>query len=465
MNRLNLLAISLWLIIGIYGIFYNLTYIDEAKYLIKGWLIITGQVGYYSTPEFFYQHMPGGLLWYGFGQRFFGPSLLVARSQSFLIGLIILRVIWLLAKTIKLAAAKLILPLMVVAPVTSLYYSSAVPQSLAALTLITAFYYLFKNKFFFATIWFSLAFIIRENFIFTLIFYWLYLWLTQRRLWLKQILVSLAIISLFILPGWPFIFNVLKNLPGASWILPISPAETTVLSLNWQQQTHSLNLYWQAIKEFLVIYFGFLIALVYSLRFRIKMVTHWHFLILIVGFNFFAHVWSAFNLSPRAIVPYFAYIYPLAAIIPAVWLSSRKINQRLMAALMLLAPLSLIFSSLFQPPTKPATLINLSREASQLKNIVADRQNILWLSNPMLLFLAGKTSYYPLINQVNFYKASTDTATVKRLGFWNQEMFNLWLANSDLIVIDYLRLPPDLDLSRLPKSQVITFPEASPSEK
>ena len=58
------IPILVWLIIGIYGIFYNITYIDEAKYLIKGWLMTTGQVGYYSTPDFFYQHMPGSLLWF-----------------------------------------------------------------------------------------------------------------------------------------------------------------------------------------------------------------------------------------------------------------------------------------------------------------------------------------------------------------------------------------------------------------
>ena len=147
MKRLKWLAIGLWLTIGVYGIFYNITYIDEAKYLIKGWLITTGQVGYYSTPEFFYQHMPGGLLWYGLGQKIFGPSLLVARIQSFLIGLLVMFFSYKLTELITPKAKNNILAVVALAPVVILYYSSAVPQSLAALTLVLAFYFLLKNFF------------------------------------------------------------------------------------------------------------------------------------------------------------------------------------------------------------------------------------------------------------------------------------------------------------------------------
>ena len=148
-NKLMIIIpVLTWLIIGIYGIYYNITYIDEAKYLIKGWLMTTGQVGYYSTPEFFYQHMPGGLLWYGLGQKIFTPSLLAARIQSFLIGLLVMFFSYKLAGLINPKAKKNILAILSLGPVAILYYSSAVPQSLAALTLVLAFYWLFKNNFF-----------------------------------------------------------------------------------------------------------------------------------------------------------------------------------------------------------------------------------------------------------------------------------------------------------------------------
>jgi hypothetical protein len=96
-----IIAVISWVLAGIYGVIFNISYIDEAKYLIKGWLITTGQVGYYSTPEFFYQHMPGGWLWYGMGQKLFGPSLLVGRVQSFLVGLMILSLSFVLGKRIN----------------------------------------------------------------------------------------------------------------------------------------------------------------------------------------------------------------------------------------------------------------------------------------------------------------------------------------------------------------------------
>ena len=203
MKWLNWLAISIWLIVGIYGLFYNITYIDEAKYLIKGWLMATGQVGYYSTPEFFYQHLPGGFLWYGLGQKLFGPNLLVARIQSWLLGLIIFWMSWRLVKLVRPQAKNWILPIMTLAPVATLYYSSAVPLSLAALSLVLAFYYLFKNNLYLTTVWFTLAFIIRENFLFTLVFYLIYLLIFHRQTWLKNFLLSTAVVAVFFLPGWP----------------------------------------------------------------------------------------------------------------------------------------------------------------------------------------------------------------------------------------------------------------------
>jgi len=71
---------------------------------------------------------------------------------------------------------------------------------------------------------------------------------------------------------------------------------------------------------------------------------------------------------------------------------------------------------------------------------VADKQKIVWLGEPINLYLAGRASYYPLINHTNFYKPSLDTSTVKKLGFWNQAMMAEWLNDVDLVVIDEGRL-------------------------
>jgi len=443
-NKLMIIIpVLTWLIIGIYGIYYNITYIDEAKYLIKGWLMTTGQVGYYSTPEFFYQHMPGGLLWYGLGQKIFGPSLLAARIQSFLIGLLVMFFSYKLAGLINPKAKKNILAILSLGPVAILYYSSAVPQSLAALTLVLAFYWLFKNNFFLTTIWFTLAFIVRENFLFTLIIYFVFLMIYHRKIWLVQAALAVGIISLFFLPGWPGILNVLKNFPGVSWLLPVNEAEKSVLGLNWMSNNFNWHLYIKAFKEFGAIYFGFLLLGLTNLvnGFKNKALwlkeSSWQLLLVITGFNVLAHTWAALNLTPRAIVAYFAYVFPLLAIIGSVWL--KKIPQYYWL-LLFISLIGMNFSSLFQKPGRQNTISTLNQSVKELKPIINHKQKIVWLGEPINLYLAGRASYYPLINHTNFYKPSLDTSTVKKLGFWNQAMMAEWLNDVDLVVIDEGRL-------------------------
>lgn len=441
-NWFNLLSILVWIGVGLYGIFFNITYIDEAKYLIKGWLISSGQVGYYSTPEFFYQHMPGGLLWFGLGQKIFGPSLLTARVQSFLIGLLVMLFSWKLAKLITGKSHQLILPLLSLAPASILYYSSAVPKSLAVLALVLAFYFLFKQKILWATIWFSLSFIVRENFLFTLIFYltWLFFYLKNKKIWLVNIGLSIFIIGLFSFPGWPGILNVLKNFPGISQWLPINQAEKAVLSLNWQQPIRSFDLYWQAIKEFFLIYCSFILVFIWSLTKRRTYGKRFGFLCFITGFNFLAHTWSAIQLSPRAVVSYFAYITPLGSVIAAAFLAKTKISWRWYLPLLLLSFAVLPWLSLWQPVTKINTIAALTKSSKSLRPIVADKNKIVWLAEPISLYLTGKVSYPPLINHTNFYKPSADTVTVARLGFWNDALIKQWLEEADLVVIDPDRL-------------------------
>ncbi len=457
MKLLNLLAIGIWLIVGVYGLFYNITYIDEAKYLIKGWLMTTGQVGYYSTSEFFYQHLPGGLLWFGLGQKIFGPNLLVARIQSWLLGLIILWMSWRLVKLVRPQAKNWILPIMTLAPVATLYYSSAVPQSLAAVFLLLGFLGLFKKQFYLASAGFTLAFVARENFLFTLGLYLIFLFFYRREVWLKNSLVVFGIIAIFFLPGYPGIVNVFKTIPGISSLLPVSGAEKTILGLNIQQSTHSLALYFQAAKEFGEIYLIFILVFIWSLRQKKFYGRRFLFLIFVAGFNFLAHAWSAFNLSPRSIVAYLAYIYPLLAVITAVQLAGKKINWRWILPVMFLAQTSVIFASLFQPPTQTNTIKTLNQSAKNLRPIVADKEHIIWLAEPMSLYLAGKVSYYPLINHTNFYKPSDDTATIRALGFWNEAMMLEWLDQTDLAVIDPHRLR--LIDSRLIESKLESAPE------
>ena len=108
--------------------------------------------------------------------------------------------------------------------------------------------------------------------------------------------------------------------------------------------------------------------------------------------------------------------------------------------LIILAIISLPLNALFRWPQSGSTIRLLNQSAGKLKPIVQDKQKIIWIAEPMSLYLAGRISYYPLINHTNFYKPSDDTVAIKKLGFWNLEMLYDWLAQADLVVIDPNRL-------------------------
>lgn len=444
------LAIINWILVGLFGVFYNISYIDEAKYLIKGWLMVTGQVGYYSTPEFFYQHMPGGLLWFGLGQSFFGPNLLIGRLQSLFLSWLILWLTYILAK--KLAgktAGKLSLLILTLAPGAELYYASAIPHALAATVLLLALITASRQKYLWSSFWFTLAFIVRENFLFTLIIYLGFLvWQLKIS---KVLLTNLTVIALtlifFFAPGWPGILKVLYNFPGVSFLLPISLAQKEILGLNWQIQNYDLNLYVRAIMEFGVVYFCFIICLaiaaisIIKLKLATKIKPVWYLLLIIACVNFLAHTWSAFQLTPRAIVSYFAYIAPLFAVIGGVALkSSPKSWLIAYPILLIMALFTNKYSSVAGHLNQPTHLQQINESIQSLKEITANKNKIVWLSEPMSLYLTGKISYYPLINHTNFLKPSKDTATVRSLGFWNEEMLSEWLNQAELVVIDSNRL-------------------------
>ena len=455
MKRLNLLAVALWLAIGIYGIFYNITYIDEAKYLIKGWLITTGQVGYYSTPEFFYQHMPGGLLWYGLGQKIFGPNLLVARLQSFGVGLLVFWISFKLAAGwVNKKAGVISLMLLSLAPVISLYYSIGIPQSLAALMLTVGFYWLWQRKFILATVGFSLALVVRENFLFTWLAYLIFItWELKKDR--KQIFINWAAaittVSLFMTPGWPGTLAVFKNFPGVSLWLPISRDQKQVLDLYWQEEfVNDWMLKIRAVISWGVIFHAWALAIMIGCYWWIRQKKiqwfknkaernfFWFFLGTTM-LNTLAHVYSAFQLSPRAIISYSSYVGPQWAVILAFFLAKliKPRHEKNMTRLyFILIPFITIgiwltnFTSIAKP-----MLTTINEAVAKQNPLVSGYDKIVWINEPMTLYLSGKVSYYPLINHINFYKNSQDTVTVRALGFWNLEMMGEWLDEADLVIV------------------------------
>lgn len=459
------LVIGVWLAVAIYGLIFNITYIDEAKYLIKGWLITTGQVSYYRTPEVFYQHMPGGLLWYGLGQKIFGPNLLVGRLQSLLISLLVFGASFLLGKRLTGEKGGLItLAILSLAPATALYYSAAIPQSLLVLMLMAGFICLYDGlikksiiKFLGASVCFSLALIVRENFLFTLILYLGFLGLIFRhklRFFWLHLGVILLTLGVFMLPGLPGTLAIFKNFPGVSYFLPVSLAEKQILSLYWKGGMFTPALYFRAVREFGIIFHAWILLwlgiMIKWLKQKPRSWTftasskqyYWLFLSGITGFNFLIHSWAAFQTSPRAIVTYFTYVTPLVAVIMAKiispWVNTIK-QQRVAIGIYLLflvlAPVGLRFVAVFALPTRQPDLRQTYESARIIQPIIKDRKKIVWIDEPLSLYLNGRISYYPLINHTGFYKPSDDTATVRRLGFWNLAILQQWLDDADLVVL------------------------------
>jgi 4-amino-4-deoxy-L-arabinose transferase-like glycosyltransferase len=471
-ERLTILAILAWVFWAIYGLIFNHSYIDEAKYLIKGWLILSKQVGYYSSYGFFYQHMPGSLLWFGLGQKIFGPSLLTGRVQSFFLSGVTLILCFKLARTLAgQKAGSLALILMGLSPVAIFYYSSATPESLIVSLLLAgliAFYHALNSKhqwrFIWATLCFSLAFIVRENFLVVLIYYLIFLIIQQRRNWQilsLNFLILFIVLGVFILPGYPGTIKILKNFPGISLWLPVSQAEQEVLNLNWLQDLHNRSLYLLAIYQFITSYLilvitgvlasGLTLKRIISKQQELKKIRNrefWLFLVGLAGLIFTAHFWSAWHLSPRAIVGYFAFVAPIVAVIIASLLVKLKSNwfktplKITIAAgfCLLIVPFELRGGSIFSLPKTTPDLILINQSAQALKPIVKNKKQIIWLSEPISLYLAGKISFYPLINHTNSFKPSEMTETVEALGFWNQAMMRNWLSQADLVVIDKNRL-------------------------
>jgi len=461
-NWLIGLTSLIWLMMGIYGIIFNISFIDEAKYLIKGWLLTTGQVGYYTTKNFPYQHMPGGFLWYGLGQKLFGPNLLVGRVQSWLVGLVLFYSSYRLS--LKLSGKKgavITLMLMGLVPVIAPYYSQVLPQSLSALTLILGFLYFYDGwvkenlvSLSWATVWFSLAFVVRENFLFTLIIYLLLItWKLRNNL--KQLIwqwmVALVTVGLFMLPGWPGTIKVLKNFPGVGQFLLVSSVEKEVLSLDWKEEfINDWMLRFRAIVYWGIIFHAWAAAVLVGLWlwWKNKKVKWFQnirqkgFVLILLGItlvNTLAHAYSAFKLSPKAIISYSSYVAPLWAVLLGFWLNKLlklTSKKKLFLGYILFLPLMIVgirfcgTSSLEKP-----WLLEINQSAERLKPLVENYDKIIWLNEPTVFYLVGKVTYYPLINHINFYKNSNQTKTVRSLGYWNLEMLDQWFDETDLVVI------------------------------
>lgn len=450
-------VIALWVLFGTYGIVFNHTDIDETKYLFKGYLIASGEVSYYQAENFYYQHMPGVFLWFGGLQKLLGPSLLAGRIQSFFVGLLIVYFTFKLGQKIKNKLTGLLaIALLVCVPANILYYSTATPTPLIALLLILGMIALYSEKYFIASIVFAGTFLVKENFLYTLLFYIFFLFF---RLWKKpKILITnvagiMAFLALFMLPAHKEIREVLFRIdPGGTFSRIVQRTNITGYYPNKTVEIFphlkGLVYFWSVYFPWIILLAGIVLLLLtkrLSFAGNLKKIQFFIFLNLLWILNLAAHFVGTVSTSPRALVSYLPYFSPLIALSMAVFLEQifKKIK---------LKPCELFYLFIFYfvffgfpslrdlslqgyPPQKP-DLIKLSETAENLKQIIKKDEKVIWFSNPMALYLANRRSYFPLINGVNCFTANPNKREVEELGLWNKEIVNQWFNEADIVFVN-----------------------------
>jgi len=463
----------IYTLIGIYGIFFNQSWFDESKYIFKGYLMLTGKISWYNTPGFLYQHMPGSMLWMGLSQIPFGPSLLAARIQSLIIGMVVFWMVSTLAYQLGGKRTRLISQALMISLWSLIFhYAAALPYSLVALLLLTGSFYLyqgFKNNklLLIATASFTLAALIRENFLPTLFIYWIFLglWLVWKqkkwRFYVIQLFLSAGLISIVIALTQPGIFKVLANLPLIKTVA-INQVDKIVLELHWYNYRFTPFLQLQALNELLrsyqPLFILIAIVIIYLLSQPHKIKTYWQklyknsqakalvllWLMVAFIFNVILHTWSASLLSPRAINVYMAYFAPLGIVAVSYWLTIliQKKSWLWSKTGAIIFITLLIFSinpdriSILGWPWQRKSLPTINQSAITISQITRPDERIFFLGQPIVLHLANRVTYGALFNSLNFFKPGAETAVVKKYGFWNEALADQWLNDAQVVLIE-----------------------------
>lgn len=467
LNYLIIISLLTYLSFTFYGLFFNFTWVDESKYLIKGYLMASGKVSLYNTPGFPYQHMPLAMPWFGLGQLLAGPSLLVGRLQGMITGLAVLFLSYKLSVTLKNKTAGLItLLLLSFSFNTVLHYSTATPEAIVAFFFVLAFLILYqalrKNSvylFILASCLFTIIFLLRENFLPTLFVYYAFLLIILAKkpvYFLFNLLVSFSLIFIVFFFCYPGITKILANFPILNLFLA-TPLERQVLDIHWYTANFTNELKFGALYQLLRTYqlfflFSFMIFIFYISRLKktyqvLKKprIFYFIFMLSVILLNFFVHLFIAFKLSPRAIIPYFDYIFPLCAILAGVmftnvWkaISLTPFKSLFFYFLIILIFLSFnpTFSPLFQLPGQKSTLIQINQDAQTLTKFIPADTKVFFLGETIPLYLAGKDTYWPLYNGLNLFKPGAETKIVNKYGFWNEELAQEWLKEAGLLVME-----------------------------
>lgn len=465
--RFSFTAIVILLIAEIIiSVNFREVYIDEFFASYRSLSIFTGQLVPFVNGIFVYP--PLVIPTYGLIQFLFGPGVLANRilSSLFFIGILALAFTivkrlgnkWLALGSMLLLSSNLLL-------VSN--YTTGTLYSLTVLLLMLMTYFEVSKfsqnkKIFYAGLLSGFMILARTNMASVVIIYIVYLIFFKAKF--QQVLGYVALTFGVVVVGYlpllipnpdvalghilsPFISY------GPYKLLPSSGVIGSVTFLRWLEVlTDFIKEYYGVLSMFVavsaLVFLGRRSAYLNFLRQE----REYTFLIISALGLFVAHYFYWHALGSVYYANYFILLFIVATGVG--WARFLKDNSVIATFFIVVISLNLVINTfrtdLLSDPRSESDLHRISRGAALVAQTIPTEAKILVFDNSLFhMFLAGRNTYNPLANRDFFFWGSSDTKTVKDLGFYNLEMVNDWAMNdSDYILLHqemwrlpFLRLP------------------------
>jgi len=206
-------AYALYVALGIYGVLYGRTWIDEITYVIKSWWYVTGAEKPYSDADATW-YMPLYFYQLGWAQQIFGQGHITGRVMSAVLGACAGGLVFLICRRLALSApiAALAVALFLLDPTTTYYFTGATPIATVAFLLLLAVYAVQRAPeappvlSFGLGVLFAVLYFYRQNMVLALaVLAPLYLWQAKRHRWFHGalLLLGFALVAAPILAFFP----------------------------------------------------------------------------------------------------------------------------------------------------------------------------------------------------------------------------------------------------------------------
>lgn len=449
-----LLALGVGLVVlvveAVVFVLYGTTVYDEGGYLYEGWLTVSH--GWMPFRDFYAKIPPLLYYLYGLGQHLAGPSLLVGRIES---ALFMFGTVWVAAVMARRVAgawaAALVVWLVAVAPAALNAYLHAYAIAPTAFFMVLALYLLTATRQTTGTLYAGAVatgavLLCRHDlapFAVALAVYVLVWHPARVRHRITALLVGAGTFAVVMLPfAVAAPENVLSTLTlgklGPHIVAPAGYGEATPASL------HSIA--WH-VMIFIRYCAATLLLLVPGLWWGLKRSREpivWVSLAA-AGVQWLSHVPAALFTSGNVFYLLDLYIFP-ALVIAAAGLhvqaarsfrgAARTFVRTAAAATVLLCPILTGPGPHFQLSlARPTHLEQVRRGAEALRRHIGPQETIFTLDDPQQFLEAGLLIPAPLTHELFSYRESTQTAELKRLHFFNDEMIREWLGGEAQVAV------------------------------